>query len=253
MLKKEFREIIIPAISRIGTMALFLLVISIVNGSPLKISLYIICCAYVILWISNCYGIGAFRHEYRDNAFEYLLSFPLSKCRIAVNKLLPRVAVLVLLTAIYEVLAVIHLLPILRSQSFQVDSFALFDPLFFPIGVVYFFGAGFSVGLFEWKSLRILIGFLTLLFTIFISIGIKTLFDSLSVSFSIFYYLYGISFIIAVVIVTGIMGAAFVSVYKKFDLKPSQFHRKKFILRSLPLLLLITAISIAFTILQDGF
>jgi hypothetical protein len=253
MLKKEFREIIIPAISRLGTMALFLLATRIVIGSPLKISLYIMCYAYVILWIANCYGIGAFRHEYRDNAFEYLLSFPLSKCRIALNKLLPRVAVLVLLTAIYEVLAVIHLLPLLRSQSLQVDGFALFDPVFFPVWVVYFFGAGFSVGLFEWKSLRILIGFVPLLFTILISVGIKTLFDSLSVSFFIFYFLHGLSFVIGVVIAVGIMGGAFVSVYKKFDLKSSAFHRKKFILRSMPLLLLLTAISIVFTILQDGF
>jgi len=253
MIKKEFREIIIPAISRLGTMALFLLVTRIVIGSPLKIGLYIICYAYVILWIANCYGIGAFKQEYRDNSLEYLLSFPLSKCRIAFIKLLPRAAVLILLTAIYEVLAVIYFLPVLRSQSSQVDGFALFDPVFFPVWVVYFFGAGFSVGLFEWKNLRILIGFVSLLFTVFISIGIKTLFDSLSVSFSIFYYLHGISFVIGIVIAVGIMGAAFVSVYKKFDLKPSQFHRKTFILRSLPLLLLITAISIAFTILQDGF
>ncbi len=253
MIKKEFREIIIPAISRLGITAFFLLVTSIVAKSPLKIGLYIMCFAYVILWIANCYGIGAFKHEYRDNALEYLLSFPLSKCRIAVNKLLPRVVVLALLTAIYEVLTVVHLLPVLRSQSFQVDGFALFDPVFFPVWVVYFFAASFFVGLFEWKSLRILIGFVPLFLTIFISIGIKTLFDSLSVSFSTFYFLHGISFVIGVVIATGIMGAAFVSVYKKFDLKSSVFHRKKFILRSMPLLLLITAISIAFTIIQDGF
>lgn len=253
MIRKEFREIFIPAISRLGTMALFLLVTRIVIGSPLKFSLYIMCYAYVILWIANCYGIGAFKHEYRDNAIEYLLSFPLSKYRIALNKLLPRVVILVLLTVIYEVLAVINLLPLFRSQSFQVGGFALFDPLFFPVWVVYFFAAGFSVGLFEWKSLRILIGFIPFLFTIFISIGMKTLLDSFSLSFSVFYHLHGISFVIGVVIAAGIMGTAFVSVYKKFDLKPSLYHRKKFIFRSLPPLLIITAIAVVYTLMHDGF
>ena len=253
MIKKEFREIIIPALSRLATMALFLVIAMIVVPSSFKISLYVMCLGYVIFWIANCYGISAFKSEYRDNAFEYLLSFPLSKSRILMNKILPRLAILSLLTVIYEILAVIYIVPIFREQSFQVGGFALFEPLFFPLWVAYFLFAAITVGLFEWKSLRILIGFVPLLLTIFISLGIKTLFASFSIRFNPFCYLHGISFTIGVLIATGIMGAAFVSVYRKFDLRAMAFHKKKFVLRSLPALLLLTAVSIIFTVVKSGF
>ena len=186
MIKREFREIIMPALSRLATMALFLLIMMIVIDSFLKISLYVMCLAYVIFWIANCYGISAFKSEYRDNAFEYLLSFPLSKNRIFMNKILPRLAILSVLTIIYEVLAVIYIVPMFRVQSFQVGGFALFEPLFFPVWVIYFFFAGIMVGLFEWKSMRILIGFVPLVLTVFISLGIKTLFDRSKKSIGIY-------------------------------------------------------------------
>lgn len=253
MLKKEFREIIIPALSRLATMALFLIITMIVIPSSLKISLYVMCLAYVTFWIANCYGISAFKSEYRDNAFEYLLSFPLSKSRTFMNKILPRLAILTFLTVIYEVLAVIYIVPLFREQSFQVGGFALFEPVFFPLWVVYFLFAGITVGLFDWKSMRILVGFVPLLLTIFISLGIKTLFDSFSIRFNPFCYLHGFSFAIGVLITIGIMGAAFVSVYRKFDLRAMTFHKKKFIFRSLPALLLLTAISIVFTAIKSGF
>lgn len=250
MLKKEFREILMPALSRLGSMVFFLIIAMIVVKSTLKINIYVLCLAYVIFWIANNYGISAFKYEYRDNAFEYLLSFPYSKWRIFANKLIPRTVILIFFIILYEILAFIYIVPLFKSQSSQVDSFAIFDPLFFPLWTAYFLFAGFAIGLFEWKSLRIIIGFIHLLFTVFISWGIKTLFDTLSVSCNPFYYLYGFSFAIGAIIVAAIIGAAFVSIYKKFDLKSMKFHRKKFVFRSLPPLLLLTAVSIVFIIIK---
>jgi hypothetical protein len=71
-----------------------------------------------------------------------------------------------------------------------------------------------------------------------ISLGIQSLLKSKDLTI----YLYEISFSIGCVMVILLMGIAFVSVYKKFDLKPARVHGRKFLLRALlPLTVLAAA------------
>ena len=83
----------------------------------------------IIVIVSSQLGFGAFQPEYRDRAFEYLFTFPMSRGRIILHKLLPRLTVILILLAAYEVLGFLLLIPI-RPQHGPL--FFLIDPVFFP-------------------------------------------------------------------------------------------------------------------------
>ncbi|MCK4766520.1 MAG: hypothetical protein KAW12_30275 [Candidatus Aminicenantes bacterium] len=249
MLKKELKEIILPALLRLSTLLMLLLILWAGTGAPLKGGYFVIFLPYIIFWIANNFGLNAFKCEYKDNSFEYLLSFPLSKGRIFLYKFAPRAMVLIVLTIVYEVLASIYLMPVFNTESFQIGGFAIFDPVFFPAWVFYFLAVSFAISLFDWKSLRIIIGLLPLLLTILVSLGIKTLLESFSIKFETYHYLHGVSFLFGAIIAAGILGAAFALVYKKFDLRGMTYHRKKFLSRALPPLLLLTAVSVTYMVL----
>ena len=104
MLKKEFREIIVPTLLRLSILLMFplldLLEVARYIEGPSYYMFISFTLGLVTIWIASTYGIDAFRNEHKDQALEYLLSFPLSKFKIALYKLIPRISILMVLIAI---------------------------------------------------------------------------------------------------------------------------------------------------------
>jgi hypothetical protein len=195
--------------------------------------------AVAILWVANNYGIHVFKSEYQDHAFEYLLSFPFSKAKIIYNKLVPRTAILLGLTVFYECSLILLWLNAPLSAGFL--SFPL-NPVFFPLWVIFFLFTGFCLGLVEQRSWRAAANFFIFICYIFISFA----------AFPALRYLdifqgesrFAAGFAIGALIIIAIMGTAFVSVFKTFDLRTVKSYGKKILFRTLPLILLLTVISV---------
>jgi ABC-type Na+ efflux pump permease subunit len=166
---------------------------------------------------------------------EYLLSFPLSKFKIVLIKLIPRFAILFLLILANLVVDFVFL-----DQRFRGDDsgfyFMTVLSLFFL--VMFFLLTGFFVSMFfEKKKLRIYVTLAALISLVTVSLGIH----SLLMSSSLIRHLYDISFLTGSVVVLLPMVIAFVSVYRKFDLKAARVHGRRFVLRALPPLAVLTA------------
>ena len=151
MIKKEFRDIIqftLPLLTGlfiVPLLALFKVSITgIVNflvvslfpilksgAENIYMTSFIFLLGFIIFLTANHYGFHAFHCEHKDRAFEYLLSFPFSKYRVLLYKLIPRVAVLFLLTLLYEALASYYLVPL---RPIQGDYFFLWTLFFFLSG-----------------------------------------------------------------------------------------------------------------------
>lgn len=101
MLKKEFREIIVPTLLRLSILLLFPLIGLLEIGQYISGPSYYMFISFILglvtIWIASTYGIDAFRNEHKDQALEYLFSFPLSKFKIALYKLIPRISILMVL------------------------------------------------------------------------------------------------------------------------------------------------------------
>lgn len=244
MIKKELREIIIPALTRLSIILIPAPLLLIVGAgtSPvidiLKITAATM--AVAILWVANNYGIHVFKCEYQDHAFEYLLSFPLSKAKIIYNKLVPRTAILLGLTVFYECsLILLWLNGVPLSGGFL--SFPL-NPVFFPLWVIFFLFTGFCLGLVEQRSWRAAANFLIFLCYIFISLAAFPALRYLDIFHLEFRF--AACFAIGALIIIAIMGTAFMSVFKTFDLRMVKSYGKKILFRTLPLILLLTVIGV---------
>ena len=86
MIKKEFREIIFPAVFRLGISlvpVLVLVILKTITGSDSNILVGTACFFGIgVYWVANHYGTQVFNSEFKDRAFEYLLSLPHSKYRL---------------------------------------------------------------------------------------------------------------------------------------------------------------------------
>ena len=262
MIRKEFRDIFQSTLVRLSFLAIIPL-LALLKVSPWKIyhfflgSMFRILNGYAehiyvnsftfllavtILWTANHYGTNAFRGEHRDRAFEYLLSFPFSKSRILVYKFVPRVSMLVLSTIVYEVLASYYVVPMRQIQG---PLFFFIDPVFFPVWVLFFLVAGFFLGLFEQKNWIAVVTFLTFFSTILISLGIcKAILRAIDPGIVDKSHFTGFSFLIGVMLVLVVLGTAFFTVYRKFDMKSPGLHARRFAFRVLPPLVLLTFTSI---------
>ena len=254
MLKKELRDIFKPAagilsilsivpllallnVSLHGTLYLVTVrvyrILKAVNGNMYVLS-FLFLLGVLVLWIANILGLSSFKYEYKDKAFEYLFSFPVSKYRILRDKLLSRFVVLAVLVAIYEVLA---LLFFVELRPVQGSLFFFFDPVFFPVWALFFFLASFFIGLFEQKNWIAVISLVTFMGTILTSLAVQTLIKASGTAALRGSNLNGISFLLGTLIILGILGTAFFTVYKKFDMKSSGIHSRRFTLLTLPPLL----------------
>lgn len=196
---------------------------------------------FIIFLIANHYGFHAFHSEHKDRAFEYLLSFPFSKYRILLYKLIPRIGILFLLTILYEALAFYYLIPL---RSIQGGLFFLMDPVFFPFWVLFVLAAGFFVGLFEQKNWIAVVSLMVFLGFIFISLGIKTIMPSVSSGMAQNIYLNGLSFVLGTLVIMVVLGTCFLLVYRKFDMKSNSIFARRFAGFVLPLLTTLTALGI---------
>jgi ABC-type transport system involved in multi-copper enzyme maturation permease subunit len=261
MIKKEFRDIIqftllvLTGLFIVPLLALFKVSITgIVNF--LVISLFPILksgtgniymtsftflLGFIIFLTANNYGFHAFRCEHKDQAFEYLLSFPFSKYRALLYKLIPRVAILFFLILLYEALAFYYLMPL---RSIQGALFFLMDPVFFPFWVLFILAAGFFVGLFEQKNWIAVVSLMVFLGFIFISLGIKTIIRSISPGMAQSIFLSGISFVLGTLVIMVVLGTGFLLVYRKFDMKSNSIFAGRFARFVLPALASLTALSI---------
>lgn len=264
MLKKEFADIIKPvlAILSVSLIVPFLALLEVsiygifrflvvivykvlkaVNGNVYMLS-FIFLFGFLIFWIANMLGFTAFKYEYKDRAFEYLLSFPVSRYRILQHKIVPRLIVLFSLVAIYEVLASFFLVSL---RPLQGGLFFLFDLPFFPMWVLFFFLAGFFIGLFEQKNWIAVISITTFAAAICISLAIRSLILPLVPSGNPGALhggaLSGISFGLGTFIILAVLGAAFFTVYKKFDMKSAGIHARRFTLFVFPPLVLLIVVS----------
>lgn len=262
MIRKEFRDILQSTLVRLSFLAIIPL-LALLNVSPWKIYHFLLVSmfrilngyaehiylnsftfllAVMILWTANHYGTHSFRGEHRDQAFEYLLSFPFSKLRILIYKVIPRVSLLLLLTILYEVLAFHYVLPMRQVQG---PLFFFIDPVFFPFWVLFFLMAGFFLGLFEQKNWIAVVTFLTFFSTILISLGLcKAILRAVDPGIVNKSHFTGLSFLIGVILVLLVLGTAFFTVYRKFDIKSPGLHARRFAFRVLPPLVLLTLSSI---------
>jgi hypothetical protein len=252
MIKKEFKEIIIPALTRLSIILIPAPLLLIVGSSHypviniLKITAATL--AVAILWVANNYGIHVFKSEYQDHSFEYLLSFPLSKAKIVYNKLAPRTAILFGLTVFYECSVILIWLNMPQSKEFI--SFPL-NPVFFPLWVIFFLFTGFCLGLIEQRSQRAGANFLIFLCYIIISLAVYPALKYLDIFQGEFRL--ASCFAVGALIIIAIMGTAFVSVFKTFDLRMVKSYGKKILYRTLPLILLLTVISVVILIKANVF
>jgi ABC-type transport system involved in multi-copper enzyme maturation permease subunit len=241
MLKKEFREIIVPTLLRLSILLMFpllgLLEVAQYISGPSYYMFISFTLGLVTIWIASTYGIDAFRNEHKDQALEYLLSFPLSKFKIALYKLIPRISILLVLIAINL------LVDFIGFADFEGEGPGFYVMVVFsPVCLVMFFLlSGFFVSMFfEKKRSRIFLNNAAMIAMTAVSLGIH----SLLMSTSLIRHVYDISFSAGCLVVLAVMGAAFVSVYRKMDLKPANLHGRKFAWRALPPLLVLTALGI---------
>lgn len=237
MLKKEFREIIVPALVRLSFLLIFPLISLTGAGEYLWGYFFFLSMilGFILLWIASTYGMDAFKNEHRDQALEYLLSFPYSKFKIVWVKLLPRMAILLLLILANLVVDFVGL-----ARWFKGEGFGFYFLTFLSLFslVLFFLLSGFFVSMFfEKKKSRIYVTFAAFFSLMAVSLGIH----SLLMSSPLIRHLYDISFLVGCVVVLIPMSIAFVSVYRRFDLKSAEVHGRRFLLRALPPMAVLTA------------
>ncbi|MFC2156072.1 hypothetical protein ACFLRB_06255 [Acidobacteriota bacterium] len=257
MLKKELRDMIKPVLAILSILlivpllallkvslngAFYLVTIRIyrilrsVNGNIYLLS-FLFLFGGVIFWIANMLGFSAFKYEHKDRAFEYLLAFPVSRYRILQYKLFTRISVILVLVVIYKMLTSLFLLEL---RPVQKNLFFLFDPLFFPIWVIFIFLTGFFISLFEQRNWIAVISLVMFMSTVIISSAIRSLLSSGFGGTLHGSYLSGIAGASGALIIMGILGVAFFTIYRKFDIKSPYIHSRRFTLLVLPPLLLLS-------------
>ena len=192
--------------------------------------------AILLLGMANHYGFSMFAREHKDRAFEYLLALPLSKSRIFLSKLAARLPLLFLLTLIYEALAFWF---ISKYHPVPGRVFALLDPHFFPVWLLFLFLGGTFLGLFEQKNIMALVTVVTVFSTIIVSLGFHSLISRLWPQLTTAWLRAGAAFSLGVMMVLAVLAIAFIPAYRRFDMKPADMHNKKFAQRVLPPLILL--------------
>lgn len=218
MIKKEFRDIMMSTIYCF-TGSMIIPVMKLLKLAYLETVSFLFIfqglLPMVIIALAISFGGSMFDRDRKENAMEYLFTFPLNKSQIMVNKLIPRLAVLL------PVMIGFELFSWLTPQSLPLigNIMVVADPLFLPVIVVFFFVAMMCHGLFEQKNTTAVVSVLTFYSIVFISLGVRTLLiKRLSLSLQP-RYLDGISFSIAAFILIAIILIAFIPAFKRADLK----------------------------------
>lgn len=238
MFKKELKEIFFTTTSIL--LSLVIVIILLKSGYINKIDIngpkgFIVSMWIVgmgILILANSYGMSLFKREYSDRAFEYLLTFPVSRAKILYWKSLPRLLFLVPLTLSFSIVVQLNI------ERFQplTGFFCVIDPIYFSVWVLFLFITGLFLGLFEQKNIMAMVTIATLYGIVLISFGVHKVLKSiikLSISQR---YLDGLSISIGCLIVLAILGIPFYSAYKKFDMKSASVHSSRYAWKVFPFL-----------------
>lgn len=245
MLKKEFRDIIKPTLI-IMCLILILPLINLLNPDSLifgyqstngkmndiKISqpfdLYII--AIIITIASGAFGSGMFRSEYKDKAFEYLLSSPIPKTKIITLKVFPRLIVIVLFLIIYISIFLAH--P--GSDIFSnVSESTFLNPAFFTVWTIFIFFISFFPSIFKQQNWIAVTSLMTLISIFVIPVAIKTVLLRSGIRSVNTDNVWAFSFVTGMFIVFLISAIAFYLTCKNFDLKEQFFQGNKYSIISL--------------------
>lgn len=241
MINKEFKDVLLPVTIRLLTGILIIAVVLVFiyfsgqrrTGSETYILIpFLMSMGAIIIWIANSLGITAFTKEYRDDAFEYLLSSPFSKLEIFYKKIIPRLIILFSLTVPYIVINHIFI------ESEILKDTPMLKPLPFFIFSTLIFLNAFFLSLFSWKNIKMVVwviyafpmiwmGYILLYLQKILNISDKTLSNTLLFNISLF-------------IIVVILGFAFYMTFEKFDIKSESIHKKRFLIYSgIPLVLIV--------------
>ncbi len=253
MIKKELRDILIPTILRLLTV-LIVPTIALVQRRPwIVAAITAWSLGPVTYWIAHNLGINTFKAEHRDRSFEYMLTYPYSRFRLLVNKVAPRLAVLMVLGTVYLLMYRAYFFPFLvANPPMSGDMFFFFFPDFFPWFTLFFYFAGMFAGLFDWKNVKVIIGFVVSGLAVAVGMGIDTLLQKSGIGITYHLgkadltadYISGIGFVLGAMLVLAIMGGVFFSIFKRFDLRPPGFYRNRYVLRVLPVLVLVASVAV---------
>jgi len=222
MFKKEFRDTLLQLLES----SLLLLAIPLIIGLTLLFGLDVLIAELInavsiitLFAFAGYSGLGMFQTERKDKGFEYLLALPMSKLKIFLFKVIPRFAVLMVLTG-------------LAILFFNITFTGVVLPLIFlHLGGVFLSLAFYS------------------LFAGFIAVVLLGFFYSLSHMFIIhaFNYVAQIYFspfsiisppVLAALLLALPLGISFFLAFRKFDLKPYKYTIKPYFFIAAPLLLL---------------
>jgi hypothetical protein len=263
MNRKEWREVgrqSLYFILALAAMALLMMGIDLLIGvmgfaqaKPLEGEKLIIILGAWLLMFSMFLGLSPFAMDSKQKGMEYLLTLPLSRRRLLLSKLLPRLAAIVIFY-----LAFVLLYAQIGNDALG-GSYTLFSLAYFAL-----FFISFSLALVHenfivqsiWAGLA-LSGYLALCFYV-VGLGFSWKFrmpGSWAVSRSWQDLAYDGPTLLAVIAVFLLLAAPFVVslfiAFKKFDLKPAQAFNRRQLLIFVPLLILAFAASLGVTYLAQ--
>ncbi len=178
-----------------------------------------------IWWIMTLFaalvlGASGFEQERKDRAFEYLLSLPISKGKILYYKLASRFLILGVLFLFY-----------LAASPFSsvIKRISLFKPVYLILLIFFFTLFSFSFSLFEPKNLIPLLRVSCFLTIGYISILLGKLFKSHQGPINLL-EMSPANFFVALSFVSLWCFFGFLLVFRKFDLRPAEVYKWRFIL-----------------------
>jgi hypothetical protein len=227
MLKKEFRDTLMILLKS----SVLLLSIPIIMGLSLVIEssipfLQLLKAAsfITILAFTGYSGLAMFQSERKDKGFEYLLTLPLSKLKLLIFKMLPRLSVLVFIGGSYALLADVNNVK---------DYFAIL--LIFHLAAA-FLSLAFQ-SLFPGVVAVILLAFLFTLYNRFLNHLYHQIKQLAFNPFSIVS-----PYVVAAFLLLVPLGISFFLVLKNLDLKPYTYSIRPYLFITLPAVLLQTII-----------
>lgn len=245
MINKEFKESLKQAVmilSILLVVPLFYIIDRLAwNSNTDYINILIIFLGVLIYFIANRYGIEIFRPEEEDDAFEYILSLPISRMAIYFKKLIPRLIFIIPLILIYEIL--ILLKGTINLGGWALSKFFIFHPVFFPFFVLMLMLFFSFISIFGKRNFIFLVSSASLVVTSLLGNALKELLITSATTKLNLYTINGISFLIAGLVICIIFGICFFIILRRFDVRGQRYFGNKFALYLLIPLIMLTIIS----------
>ncbi len=221
-----------------------------VSGGGGYWSMFLFFFAVILMVIANHYGFSMFAPEHKDGAFEYMMTFPMSRRRLFWRKLAPRLTVLAGLLSVYLVSAVLTF----GISPAEKGKFYMFvDPLFMPLWVLFLLLAGGMLSFFQQKNIMAVVTEVTILAVLFIPIGLYDVLDRFFPSLAAEPDMTSYCLAFGVLAILVILGSVFVPVYRRFDMRGMGYFGKKYALRVLPPLGILALAGLAMMIAFGNF